>query len=136
MHGKLLEARRQWYAAYLEGNVGQLDHFESDAFAVIGEAGLQGKLDQLGSIAEAVSADLWFARGSRAEDMLLKMTPLGEAVSFYGQCRIIGDDRVQSGFYFSELWHKEGAQWRVLFFHFSVDTTATKPRPAILSETL
>ncbi len=115
----LLETRRQWYAAYIDGNVGQLDHIESDDFVVIDEAGLQGKLDQLGSIAEAVAADQWFARGSRAEDDIVKLVPYGDLVSIYGQGRIVGDERARPGLYFSELWQKLDRQWRVVSLHFT-----------------
>jgi hypothetical protein len=117
---QLLETRRQWYAAYIDGNVGQLDHIESDNFVVINEIGLQGKLDQLGNIAEAVAADRWFARGSHAEDDIVELVPLGDLVSIYGQGRIVGDERARPGLYFSELWQKLDGQWRVLSLHFTV----------------
>nr|WP_267957773.1 nuclear transport factor 2 family protein [Halomonas zhangzhouensis] len=116
----MLETRRQWYAAYIDGNVGRLDHIESDGFMVINAAGLQGKLDQLGSIAEAVAAGQWFARGSRAEDAILKVLALGNVVSIYGQGRIVGDERSRPWLHFSELWHKEDGEWRVLTLHFTM----------------
>ncbi|MBA2781025.1 nuclear transport factor 2 family protein [Billgrantia kenyensis] len=116
---RLIETRRQWYAAYIGGNVGQLDHIESDDFVVINEAGLQGKLDQLGSIAEAVAHDRWFGRGSRVEDEIVKSVPLGEVVSIHGQGRIVDDSRESSEVYFSELWRKVDGQWRVLALHFT-----------------
>nr|WP_267955365.1 nuclear transport factor 2 family protein [Halomonas ethanolica] len=116
---QLLEARRQWYAAYIDGNVGLLDHIESDDFVLISEVGLLGKLDQLGSIAEAVAGDKWFARGSRAQDDILKLMPFGELVSIYGQGRVVGDARARPSLFFSELWQKLDGQWRVLSLHFT-----------------
>ncbi|MCE8033193.1 MAG: nuclear transport factor 2 family protein [Halomonas sp.] len=124
MHEKLLETRRQWYAAYIEGNVGQLDHIESDDFVLINEAGLQGKLDQLGNIAEAVAAGQWFARGSRAEDVTLRVLPLDDVVSIYGQGRIAEHDRSRPWLHFSELWCKENGEWRVLTLHFTTASAA------------
>lgn len=123
MHEKLLETRRQWYAAYIDGNVGRLDHIELDEFVLIDETGLQGKLDQLGGIADAVAADQWFARGSQADDLVLKLVPLGDIVSVYGQGRIVDDDRTRYSLNFSELWQKENGEWRVLSLHFSKATT-------------
>ncbi|MGR2738104.1 nuclear transport factor 2 family protein [Billgrantia sp. Q4P2] len=119
MHEKLLETRRQWYAAYIDGNVGQLDHIELDDFVLIDETGLEGKLDQLGGIAEAVAADRWFARGSHAEDIILRLVPLGDAVSIHGQGRIVDDAGIRPSLYFSELWQKENGEWRVLSLHFT-----------------
>ncbi|MFQ3786417.1 nuclear transport factor 2 family protein [Halomonas sp. A29] len=123
VHEKLLETRRQWYAAYLDGNVGQLDHIELDDFVLIDETGLQGKLDQLGGIAEAVATDQWFARGSHAEDIILKLVPFGDAVSIHGQGRIVDDARLRPGLYFSELWQKEDGEWRVMSLHLTHATT-------------
>ncbi|MGR4069727.1 nuclear transport factor 2 family protein [Halomonas sp. LR3S48] len=120
VHEKLLETRRQWYAAYVEGNVGQLDHIELDDFVLIDETGLQGKLDQLGGIADAVAADRWFARGSHAVDSILKLVPLGDVVSIHGQGRVVDDVRIRPSLYFSELWQKVSGEWRVLSLHFSL----------------
>lgn len=122
---QLLETRRQWYAAYVDGNVGQLDHIESDDFVVICEAGLVGKLDQLGSIAEAVARDRWFSRGSRAEDEVVKLLPFGDLVSIFGQGRVVGDVRARPPLFFSELWQKLDGQWRVLSLHFTVAADPT-----------
>ncbi|QTP53792.1 nuclear transport factor 2 family protein [Billgrantia sulfidoxydans] len=124
VHERLLETRRQWYAAYIDGNVGQLDHVQLDDFVLIDEAGLRGKLDQLGGIAEAVAADQWFARGSRAEDLVLKLVPLGEAVVVYGQVRILDEGRVRYHLNFSELWQKENGEWRVRSLHFTPAATS------------
>ncbi|MGQ4878555.1 nuclear transport factor 2 family protein [Billgrantia sp. LNSP4103-1] len=121
----LLETRRQWYAAYIEGNVGRLDHIESDDLVVINEAGLQGKLDQLGNIAEAVAADQWFSRGCRAEDDVVKLLPYGNLVSIHGQGRIVGDGLARPGLYFSELWQKLDGQWSVVSLHFTTATTTS-----------
>lgn len=123
---KLLETRRQWYAAYVAGNVGLLDHIQHDDFILIDETGLQGKLDQLGGIAEAVAANQWFARGSHAEDVILKLMPLGGAVSIYGQGRIVDDVRGRPSLYFSELWQKENGEWRVLSLHYTHAATPSE----------
>lgn len=122
----LLETRRQWYAAYIDGNVGRLDLIESDEFVVINEAGLQGKLDQLGSIAEAVAADRWFARGSRTEDTVVNLVHYGDLVSIHGQGRIVDDQRVRPVLYFSELWQKLDRQWRVVSLHFTAASVSSR----------
>ncbi|WP_111413038.1 nuclear transport factor 2 family protein [Billgrantia lactosivorans] len=123
VHEKLLETRRQWYAAYIDGNVGRLDHLQRDDFVLIDETGLRGKLDQLGGIAEAVAADRWFARHSQAEDLILKLVPLGEAVSVYGHGRIVDGDRARFSLNFSELWQQEDGEWRVRSLHFTRTAT-------------
>ncbi|MDX5377804.1 MAG: nuclear transport factor 2 family protein [Halomonas sp.] len=119
VHEKLLETRRQWYAAYVDGNVGRMDHIQLDDFVLIDEAGLRGKLDQLGEIAEAVAADRWFGRRSQAEDLVLELMPLGDVVSIYGEGRIVEDDRVRYRLNFSELWQRKNGEWRVRSLHFT-----------------
>ncbi|WP_197038275.1 nuclear transport factor 2 family protein [Billgrantia saliphila] len=119
MHERLLETRQQWYAAYLDGNVGLMDEIECDDFIVVNERGLQGKMDQLGYVADAVGSNRWYARGSRAEDLTLKLVPLGDVVSIHGMGQVVGDVKQRAPLFFSELWRKIDGHWQVLSLHYT-----------------
>ncbi|KAA0011948.1 nuclear transport factor 2 family protein [Billgrantia pellis] len=119
MHTRLLETRQQWYAAYLDGNVGLMDQIECDDFIVVNDHGLQEKMDQLGYVADAVGANRWYARGSRAEDITLKLVPLGDVVSIHGMGQVVGDVKQRAPLFYSELWRKIDGHWRVLSLHYT-----------------
>ncbi len=116
---ELQEAREAWSKAFLSGDTEAMRSIESPSFSVLSEKGRVLANERYSFIDSAKSSNSWFKPSAVKAENNVEYVQHGEVCNVSGIGKITAQGNTIRHLTFSELWVKQGTQWRVKSLHMS-----------------